>query len=210
MRKVILFDFWGTLVENGVWSPIKQVKRILNLGMPFSDYILRMENAMMTKEFPSLKEAFVAVGDEFGIQCRDVQLEALVGMWNKSWMLAKPYDEVEEVLGKLQEKYELVLVSNTDCVSVKKVLDKYGLEKFFKVIALSCEKGMLKTNEIFLNNLMKELNVTAEECVVVGDSILSDMEAAKKVGIKGVLIDRRSSRDYSPRISSLRELEAQL
>ena len=210
MVKVILFDFWGTLVENGVWSPIKQVKRILNLRMPFSEYVLRMEKAMMTKEFKSLKDSFIAVGEEFGVDLNEAQLEALVGMWNKSWMLARPYEDVEEVLGKLQEKYQLVLLSNTDCISVKKVLEKFDLEKFFKVIVLSCERGKLKTEETLLKQVMNELKVSEEECVLVGDSILSDMEAAKKVGIKGILIDRRSSRDYSPKIGTLRELEAEL
>ena len=30
MTKAIIFDLWGTLVENGVHSPIKQVKNILS------------------------------------------------------------------------------------------------------------------------------------------------------------------------------------
>ena len=41
MVKAILFDFWGTLVENGVRSPVKQVKWILMLkDMDFSEYII--------------------------------------------------------------------------------------------------------------------------------------------------------------------------
>ena len=34
MVKVILFDFWGTLVGNGVWSPIKQDYVFIHLICP--------------------------------------------------------------------------------------------------------------------------------------------------------------------------------
>ena len=60
MTKIILLDFWGTLVENGVWSPTKQVRNILGIRMPFPEYVVRMERSMMTKEFSSLK-AFLYV-----------------------------------------------------------------------------------------------------------------------------------------------------
>ena len=69
MVKAILFDFWGTLVSNGVWSPIKQVKQKLDINMPFSEYVVRMERAMMTEKFPSLKKAFENVFLEFSILC---------------------------------------------------------------------------------------------------------------------------------------------
>ena len=74
MVKAILFDFWGTLVENGVHSPIKQVKNILNIRLPFSEYVIRMEKAMMTQEFSSLKDAFIAVGKEFNIEYLQIAL----------------------------------------------------------------------------------------------------------------------------------------
>ena len=75
MVKAILFDFWGTLVENGVWSPIKQVKRIINIHTPFSEYVVRMEKAMMTQKFSSLKDAFESVCKEFGVECGKEQIE---------------------------------------------------------------------------------------------------------------------------------------
>ena len=50
MVKAVIFDFWGTLMENGVWSPIKQVQQILQIDLPFSEYVGRMEQAMMTEK----------------------------------------------------------------------------------------------------------------------------------------------------------------
>ena len=86
MTKAILFDFWGTLVENGVWSPIKQVRNILEIKLPFPEYVVRMEKAMMTSKFNNLKEAFENVCKEFNLEINNDKIDSLVGMWNKSWM----------------------------------------------------------------------------------------------------------------------------
>jgi len=207
MVKVIIFDFWGTLVENGVWSPIKQVRNILGIRMPFSQYVVRMEKAMMTQQFATLKEAFEAICAEFGVECTQDKLDRLIGMWNKSWMLARPYSETETVLEKLSQDYKIILVSNTDSFSVNNVLNKFALNKYFSEKFLSFETKKIKTDPQFLQEVLEKLNVSPEDCVLIGDSVQSDMLAAKNVGIKAVLVDRRNSRDFHPKIKTLEELE---
>ena len=103
MVKAILFDFWGTLVEVGTWSPVKQVRNILNTKLPFPEYVVRMERALMTEKYPTLKEAFENVCKEFKIEPTPEIIEELIGVWNKSWMLAEPYNDVEKTLTKLKE-----------------------------------------------------------------------------------------------------------
>ena len=207
MVKAVIFDFWGTLVENGVHSPIKQVKNILNIRLPFSEYVIRMEKAMMTQEYPTLKDAFIAVGKEFGIDCPDFILDELVGMWNKSWMLAEPYEETIQVLEDLQKRYKLVLISNTDNFSALKVIEKYNLDQYFEKASLSCKTGMLKTDPKCLQGIAESLHLQIEDCVMIGDSIQSDIKAAESVGMKAILVDRRNSRDYIPKVRDLRDLE---
>ena len=207
MVKTILFDFWGTLVENGVWSPIKQVKNLLRINLPFPEYVVRMEQAMMTSKFENLRDAFKSICQEFDLQCDEKKLDELVGMWNKSWMLAHPYEEVKEVLEKLKGKYNLVLVSNTDAISINNVLDKFQLRPLFNKIYFSYELGLIKTNKNFFKHILNDLNIRVEDCVMVGDSVQSDIISAKKIGIKAILVDRRNSRDIHPKIKSLWELE---
>ena len=206
MVKAILFDFWGTLVENGVWSPIKQIKNILNLDLPFSEYVVRMEKAMMTKTFPSLKDAFESVCKEFDVPYTEQKMEQLIGMWNKSWMLAKPYEEIKEELEKLKKQYALILVSNTDCFSINQVLDKFQLRQYFDPIFFSYELGMIKTDEKFLKTVLQKAKLDPEDCIMVGDSIISDMEAAKAAGIKAILLDRKDGQHFHPKIRNLKEL----
>ena len=210
MIKAILFDFWGTLVEQGVRSPTQQVKNALQIDLPFSEYIVRMEKAMMTEQFGTLREAFLAVFDEFNVEPREDILEELIGMWNKSWMLSRPYPEVEAVLKRLQKKYQIILISNTDRFSVEKVLEKFSLENYFHKMYLSYQMHQLKTDDHFFQTILNELDLAPEECLVIGDSIQSDVLAANKFGLKAILLDRRSTREFSPKIATLTQLEANL
>lgn len=206
MTTAILFDFWGTLVETGIHSPIKQVQDIIAIELPFSEYVVRMERAMMTTPFDSLTDAFQAVCREFNIKPTEEQIEQLIGMWNKSWMLSQPYYEVEQVLAQLQDRYKLILISNTDCFSLPRALGKFNLRKYFKPAYLSFEQGFLKNDPAFFNKIMEDLELVPKECLVVGDSIESDIKAAQQAGIKAILVDRRNRRDFSPKIRNLREL----
>lgn len=207
--KAIIFDFWGTLVNTGVWSPVKQVRNILGIKVAFPEYIVRMEKAMMTKKFDSLQEAFESVCKEFKLQCEPRRLDSLIGMWNKSWMLAQPYEEVASTLSDLNE-YQLILVSNTDSMSIPKVLEKFELDKYFQKKYFSFERNALKTEKKFMEHVLKDLQLKPEDCLFVGDSIQSDMKAAELVGIKGVLIDRKNQRDFNPKINNLQEINNHL
>lgn len=207
MTKAILFDFWGTLVENGVWSPIKQVKDLLGINLPFSEYVVRFEKAMMTRTFKDLREAFQKVCEEFQISPEEEKVEGAVGLWNKSWMLAQPYEEVAEVLSELRKKYQLILVSNTDCFSIPKVLDKFNFRDYFDRIYFSYGQGCIKTDRKFFWTVLRDLQLNVDECLMVGDSIQSDIMPTKSIGMRAVLIDRKNCRDFNPKIRDLREIK---
>ncbi len=207
MKKAIIFDFWGTLVEQGVYSPIKQVKRLLGLyEMDYSEFVVTFERAMMTQKFTSLSEAFVSVCAAFDIKHDDELIEELIGVWNKNWLLAKPYEETADMLKKLKGESELVLMANTDNFSVNSVLDKFKLRQYFKHIFLSCDIGVLKIDPEFYEIVLKEASVEAEDCLVVGDSVHSDAVPAQQAGIDVVLVDRHNKQTFPKKISSLREL----
>ena len=210
MKKVVIFDFWGTLVENGVWSPIRQVRNILKVDMDYSEYVTRLERVMMIKKFETLGEAFKVVCDEFSIECGPKKIDRLVGLWNKNWILAEPYEETLDILKELKGDFKLVLISNTDCFSVSSVASKYNLRGFFDLILFSYEVGMLKTDEGFYQKIFDELKVKPEECLAVGDSIETDIKAAQNAGVDVVLIDRKRRREFNPKIEKLSELRGML
>ena len=42
---------------------------------------------------------------------------------------------------------------------------------------------------------------------MIGDSVHSDMVAAERVGMKSILVDRRNTRDFAPKVETLKELK---
>jgi putative hydrolase of the HAD superfamily len=208
MVKAIIFDFWGTLVENGIFpSPVKQARYILRLRMPFKDFIIRFEKAVMTKPYNDLNEAFTAVCEEFQIEPASFIIEKLVGMWNKNELLGKPFLETIEVLDYLKEKkIKIGLISNTT-PTILMVLEKFDLNKYFDATIFSYDEGLLKTDPEMFMKLLKKLKVKAEDAVMIGDSVPTDVFGARNAGIKSILLDRMNKRTFLPKIVNLRELK---
>ena len=67
MAKAVLFDFWGTLAENGTYSPLRQTYNILRVRMKFSDFVIKTEHVLMTKPYEDQASAFTAVCQAFNI-----------------------------------------------------------------------------------------------------------------------------------------------
>lgn len=207
MVKAIIFDLQGTLIENGVFpSPIKQVKYFLRVQTSFHDYVPVFEKTFMTRNYANLDEAFRTVCVDFRIKVPDFVIEKLVGLWNKNKLLSKPYHDTIDILKDLKGKYKLILVANIDCFS-KDIIEKYSLNEYFDEIVLSCNAGMLKSNPQFLLGALNRLGIDKTDAIMVGDSIESDIETAKLAGIKGLLIDRNDTRDFSPKVTNLLELK---
>lgn len=208
--KAVLFDFWGTLAENGCYSPLKQTYLLLRQTIPFGDFVATFEKAAMTTEFKEQKEAFEEACKALGAKYDDELIDRLVGLWNKNKILAKPYPETATVLNNLKKKgIKLALVSNSLMSNTDFVLEKYQLDQYFDKIMLSCKYGLLKNNGL-ITEALKELKVNKDEAIMVGDSIESDIEPAEQEGVKALLVDRRDNREYPNKIKTLDEIEKQI
>jgi HAD superfamily hydrolase (TIGR01493 family) len=210
MVKAIIFDLQGTLVENGVYpSPLRQIKNILRIDAPFSDFVMRFEKVLMIEKHPSLTDAFSTVCEEFHMQPKDFLLEKMVGLWNKNKLLSQLYPDTLQALTDLKSDYKLVLVANIDCFS-KDVIDRFKLGEYFDLMMLSCDTGLLKNDKKFYKIILDKLGLDAEDVLMVGDSLESDLDTARASGIRGVLIDRHNKREYAPKIVALTELTQHL
>lgn len=98
----------------------------------------------------------------------------------------KLYDKVILVLSTLKKKYKLALVSNC-FVGLSDVLEALNLTHFFDCIILSYEIGVKKPDKRIYLEALQRLKLRPEECVFVSDAI-SDLEGAREVGLKTILI----------------------
>jgi len=207
MAKAILFDFWGTLVENGTYSPLRQTYNILRARMKFSDFVIKTEKVLMTKPYEDQTTAFTEVCKALNIIPKQFIIDKLIGIWNKNKLLAKLYPDTIPVLEELKKQgYKLAIVSNSPNNNVEPVMEKFELGKYFDEIILSWETGTLKTDKEMFELALKKLKVKKEDAIMVGDSIPTDIEGAKNAGIKPILIDRRGTREYEDKIADLTEL----
>lgn len=209
--KVLIFDMWGTIIENGVYpSPLRQIRRILRINAPFPEYITKFEDVFMLNKFENLTDAFHEVSKAFNIKPPSFVIDKCVGLWNKNAILAKPFPESIEVLEELKKKYKLVLVSNTDQFSSEQVIKKFNLDQYFEKVILSYKFGKLKTNPKFFDAVLKDLKVAHKDAVMIGDSLESDVKPAEDAGIKAILVDRKDRREHANKVNSLVQIESML
>lgn len=209
-KKAIIFDLWGTIIETGVKpSPSRQVKYFLRAQQNFSDFVLAFEHSFMTRKFESLKQGFEHVVKDFNLKIPEFVYEKLIGMWNKNVILSEMYEDVA-VLEELKKEYTIILLANIDQFSYEQVEHKYKLTELFHAVYPSFETGFLKINKESFEHILKEHDLTNEEVLMVGDSVHSDMEAAEKSEIQGLLLDRKNNREYEEKILSLNELKEKI
>ncbi len=206
MVKGVFFDFWGTLVENGTYSPLKQSYSILRLRIPFGEFAEKFERALMTKSYEDQATAFVEVCKTFNVNPIPIVIEQLIGVWNKNRLLSKIYPDTIDTLKALKEKkIKIALISNAPNNNVEPVLERYGIKDLFDGIFISYEQGKLKTEGLF-EAALKKLKLKKGDVISVGDSIETDIKGAEAAGIKAYLLDRRGKREFANKIQSLTEL----
>lgn len=208
MKKAVLFDFWGTLVQQGAYSPLKQTYRLMRPNMVFGEFVEKFERAVMTKIYDDQSLMFRDAFKAFGLRAPDWVIEKLIGIWNKNKLLAKLYPDTMQALEMLKSRgIKIAIVSNTPKLSVEGLLEKFGFDKLFDAVCFSYETGLLKTDAEMFDIALGKLGVGKEDAVMVGDSLETDVAGAEKAGIMAVLIDRKGTRDYKNKITSLVEIE---
>ena len=206
MVKGVFFDFWGTLVENGTYSPLKQSYSILRVRIPFGEFAEQFERALMTKSYEDQATAFAEVCKAFNVNPIPIIIEKLIGVWNKNRLLAQIYPETIDTLKALKEKkIKIALISNAPNNNVEPVLERYGITDLFDGLFISYEQGKLKTDGLF-EAALKKLKLKKGDVIAVGDSIETDIKGAEAAGIKAYLVDRKGKREFANKIQSLTEL----
>jgi HAD superfamily hydrolase (TIGR01549 family) len=121
-------------------------------------------------------------------------------------------DQAIDVLKELRKKYKLGLISNfaiPECG--RRLLDKFGLTRFFDVVIISGEVNKRKPSPAIFEMALKGLGIEASKAVFVGDMLDLDVMGPKSVGMKTILIQRKpANRNFDAKpdaiITSLSEL----
>lgn len=101
---------------------------------------------------------------------------------------ARPH--AKDILRYLSQDYKIGLVSDTETSSessVRKALRKLEIEEYFSAVVTSTDIGVTKPHpDIFLEAL-RQLDVSPEEAIMIGNDPTRDILGAKQLGIITVL-----------------------
>jgi len=102
-------------------------------------------------------------------------------------------ERVPSILQRLHQKYKLGLVSNFGYPpTIIHLLEKFDLGRFFDAIVISGDVGWRKPSPKIFETALKALSVTPSETVFVGDTPYHDIQGAKQMGMKTILVKKDS------------------
>ncbi len=98
------------------------------------------------------------------------------------------YDDVYEVIPKLEKKYDLGIVSDA-WPSLVNVYEKANLRQYFKAFVVSALLGVEKPNPKMYTTALDALNIKPQEALFIDDRP-NNCEGARALGIHAMLLSR--------------------
>ena len=203
--EVLLFDFFGTLVEYE--ADRKQLgypetyRLVQHWGGPVDHELflaqwdaasaaLEEVSASTFVEFTMLDAASAFAATAGLLLSRD-QLTGLAATFISEWQRhVIPVAGVTDLIVSLSDSYRLGIVSNThDPHMVPSMLQTMGVAEHFEVILLSVDHGYCKPHPSIYDLAIKRMGCAASGIAFVGDSYESDYLGPRQAGMDAYLID---------------------
>jgi len=200
MKKLLIFDAYGTLLSTGKGS-LQATQKILALQEK------EIDAAIFYKEWKKyhrkhLDEANVS---KFILE-KEIFAKDLKTLYEQ-YQIQRPYEkdvaimleslegrvvflEVAEAIRELRKKYRVVIGSTTDTEPLLVNLKNNGLEVDAVYTSEMIQK--YKPAPMFYQYILQEEDCRDEDAVFIGDSLIDDVEGPQSVGITAILVDRES------------------
>ena len=200
MKKAVIFDMDGTLVDSSVTivNAINCVRGKLNLEPLETNLILEKVNdpdldpAQYFYEVPAFTPQHEAWFSDYYTQNHEKELQL--------------YKGVQELLESLKSKgFKLAIATNSYRGSTIESLSHLNILDYFESLACYDDVGRGKPAPDMLEKNLKDLELNAKDTVFVGDSE-RDMLAGKSANIDYIMINWGFS-DYEDAIHNIAELE---
>jgi len=198
------FDCYGTLIdwENGIATALRPWAVDAGLAIDDQDLVAaharhetHVQQANPVAEYPEvLADTLRRIGSELGVQVSEEDATAYgqsVGEW-------PAFPDSADALGRLAERFKLVILSNIDRTSFAESNKQLGVE--FDLIVTAQDVGSYKpdpANFEFMFDRLSDIGSDRTDLVHVAESLYHDHEPAQRFGLPSVWIDRRHDREGS-------------
>lgn len=206
----VFFDLYGTLLCYGDMEAAGESwyhairRELIDSGHAFDEEtLLRLCEEFLLQPEPPVQDDGLTVYErcirelvgELGLALEELRRisEASIAAWHAYTQLDP---EAKSVLGELQGRYKLALISNFDHPPhVHRLLDELALRPFFDAVVVSGDVGVKKPDPAIFVPALEQTGLTADEALFVGDSPEDDVAGARAAGLRPVLIRRSLGAD---------------
>ncbi|MEO0899826.1 MAG: HAD family hydrolase [Bacteroidota bacterium] len=195
--EIIVFDLYNTLVKietktNGFTKIFQNCSEAIGIThRRFIDLILTQDIDDLIRRFPSKFQE---------------ELERFLPAIEAEINSTLPFPETQSVLENLASKYDLFLISNL-ATPYKRPYYELELSTWFNRPIFSCDVGFRKPDTQIFEKIELASKRSGNQILMIGDSISSDIEGAKKMNWNYLRINRNSMEWKAWEISSLNEIE---
>ncbi len=194
---VYLFDLWKTLGFSIDRDPILDVQEILGHNVTVVDGSAR---ALADPDFARLclttdirnprkfVDFLAAACGRPATEEAHAAFKALIARERAGFGLYK--DSLPALRGLQRAGARLGLISNLWPFPVRHIFEDTGLGQYFEHRIYSFATGFAKPDPEIFREAVELFHVAPEDCVMVGDNPVADIEGALAVGMRAALIDR--------------------
>jgi len=187
MIRGILFDFDGTL-SNRVDSAYFMYRYVVHEIRPDLDihsvqFESIVQKCMLWDEFGTINKRHVLnkLREHYA---PDMDVEGWVTRWYNTFQeFQVEQPDCYRVLGELQKRYRLGIVSNGDGKSQAAKIDILDLRKYFQTVILSGDFGKDKPDISIFQAGAAALGLQCNEVAFVGDTFATDIQGAMNAGM---------------------------
>lgn len=208
----IIFDLWNTLAfTDHDPHPLSAIASAFGLAGE-ADWRKVLERAMMTRRLSGIGEGLDAITAATGRRIAGSwSRRELIMLWGEANNANRLFPDVLPALRALRPAagrpgYRLGILSNTQSFDLD-FLGRSGLGRAVDEICLSCDCGLLKPDPEIFRIASRRLGLPPEEILMVGDSLVDDVEGARRAGLRAIHLDRTAG---AGAVTDLRELAGHL
>lgn len=209
MLRRIIFDLDFTLIEWKKEYPLllKDILEEHNLDIDYKIIDDVIESQEVIYDHLSKEQLLFDINKNTNIE---VPMSLLDEILERQKLLSDYDEKLIDLLKYLSKKYEIVVLTNYFKDTQQGRLEHAGLMSYIKEVYGG---DTIKRFKPYPDGFIKAMgNHSANECLVIGDSVRCDINGAKEVGIPTILFDsRKKYLDYQgKKIDSLYELKEML
>lgn len=211
MKKAIIFDLYGTLIDihtdeesDLFWEQLSlfygysgAIYAFQELRDNYISEVGKIKSEIRNVEYPDIEllDVFKSLYGIKNVEVTDAKVKETASVFrllSTDYITLYPY--AVKLLEFLQEsEYKVILLSNAQRYFTMNELILTGIEEYFDNIYISSDYKVCKPDPIFYNIMLENEKLKAEECIYIGNDHTTDIAGANRVGMDSIYLHTNCS-----------------